>query len=40
MLNFIFQTEYHIDDVLSFYDEKNGGECIEIENYKNYDLFL
>ena len=42
MLDFIIPTELNRDDVLSFYDEieKDGGECIGIGNYKNYDLWL
>lgn len=42
MLNFILKGEQNRDDVLSFYDEieKSGGECIGIQNYKNYDLWL
>lgn len=42
MLKFILPTEQNEIEVLSFYGEieNNGGECIGIANYKNYDLWL
>ena len=42
MINFILPTHNNKDDVLSFYNEieKNGDECIGINNYNNYEAWL
>lgn len=42
MLNFVLPTEQNRQDILSFYDEieKDGGACIGIANYRNFDLWL
>lgn len=42
MLNFVLPTEHDRDAVLDFYSEieKDGGECIGIRNYKNYNEWL
>ena len=41
-MDFILPTALNRSDVLSFYDEteKNGGTCIGIGNYKDFDLWL
>lgn len=41
-MRFVLPTEENRDDVLSFYKEieGDGGECIGIANYKNYDMWL
>ena len=42
MLKFVLPSEGNRDDVLSFYREfeENGGECIGIGNYSDYDAWL